>query len=51
MIVIYKKLMHGPRLGNAFVDSQLIMEGDGEDAAIDETNARVRVIRARIQEK
>jgi hypothetical protein len=37
--------------GNAFVDAELIMEGDGEDAAIDETNPRVRAIRARIQEK
>jgi hypothetical protein len=37
--------------GNAFVDAELIMGGDGEDAAIDETNPRVRAIRARIQEK
>ena len=31
---------------NAFVDTELIMEGDGEDASIDESNSRVRVIRA-----
>ena len=37
--------------GNAFVNAKLIMEGDEEDAAIDETNPRVRVIKAHIQEK
>ena len=37
--------------GDAFVDAELIMEGDGEDAVIDETNPWVRAIRACIQEK
>ena len=50
MIVTYKKLMHGPR-PETFSWTELIMEGDGENAAIDETNPRVRAIRARIQEK
>ena len=34
--------------GNTFVGVELIMRGDGEDASIDESNPRVRAIRARI---
>jgi hypothetical protein len=37
--------------GNAFVDTEIIVEGDDPDAEIDEQDARVRAIRARVHLK
>ena len=37
--------------GNAFVESEIIIEGDDPDAEIDEENVQVRAIRARIHLK
>ena len=37
--------------GNAFVESEIIIEGDNPDAEIDEENVQVRAIRARIHLK
>ena len=48
MIAYLQEVYAGMEAGNAFVDAEIVIEGDPEDDVIDEDNPRVIAMRVRI---